>query len=284
MFLGARTTRREFALSIKKSDQKQPVSTRKATANAQNAKRSTGPRTAAGKATTRTNALRSGLWAMLPEPIGQGDLAEDPLAIELFISETALAFRPRDNVEEMQATRIATCYLKMRRANSMEARVLSGPLMTDEGKSVDATRPFVERDRGGLEQLVEWQTGVRAVVDVNFAAIYIMLRTHLAVCDGVRVSVPESDPSAPADSSWAQAEVQRIIDTHIGETILVWAFEQLHNLSNCMDRIAALRADHTRQRLSDYEGVTRIDQRIGRELQRAIAEYQKLQKRNLDAD
>ena len=271
-------------MPIKKSDQEQPVSTRKATANAQNAKRSTGPRTAAGKATTRTNALRSGLWAMLPEPIVQGDLAEDPLAIELFMSETALAFRPRDNVEEMQATRIATCYLKMRRANSMEARVLSGPLMTDEGKSVDATRPFVERDRGALEQLVEWQTGVRAVVDVNFAAIYIMLRTHLAVCDGVRVSVPESDPSAPADSSWAQAEVQRIIDTHLGGTILVWAFEQLQNLSNCMDRIAALRADHTRQLLSDYEGVTRIDQRIGRELQRAIAEYQQLQKRNLDAD
>lgn len=43
------------------SDVKRPISARKVQANRANAKRSTGPRTAAGKAVSRRNALRHGI-------------------------------------------------------------------------------------------------------------------------------------------------------------------------------------------------------------------------------
>jgi hypothetical protein len=49
-----------------------------------------------------------------------------------------------------------------------------------------------------------------------------------------------------------------------------------------MNRIAALRVENSRGRLGDYERLTRIDQRIGRELQRALAEYRQLGERDLD--
>jgi hypothetical protein len=62
----------------------------------------------------------------------------------------------------------------------------------------------------------------------------------------------------------------------------VWAYQQLEAYSDALSRIAVSRAEHTRGRLDDYERLTRIDQRIGRELQRALAEYRRLQERTLD--
>lgn len=268
-------------MSTKKPDPKRPVSARKATANAQNAKRSTGPRTAEGRATSRMNAVRSGLYTTMPFPILQGDLAEDPIAVQDTVSAIVAGLCPRDFLEQLQAIRVANCYVKSGRANAMEAQVLSGPLMTDEGKSVDSVQPFVTSDGDALEQFVEWLTGERAVDDVSFFGVYVMLRTHLELFDGVRVAELELDPAAPADRAWAQAEVQRIIDTHL-DVPLVWAFEQLQNMSDAMNRIAALRVENSRGRLGDYERLTRIDQRIGRELQRALAEYRQLGERDLD--
>src|SRR5205823_3550686 len=114
---------------------------RQASANRQNAKRSTGPRTTEGKVASRANALRSGLWAILPAPIIHGDLAEDPAEVQAFIASMVLSFAPRDVAEEMQAARIATCYLKMRRANTMEGQLLSGPLLNHDGRPVDVALP-----------------------------------------------------------------------------------------------------------------------------------------------
>lgn len=259
------------------------VSERKARANAENAKRSTGPRTAEGKATSRMNAFRSGLWAILPDPIVHGDLAEDPAEVQAFITATAQAFEPRDIAEEMQATRIATCYLKMRRASAMEGHLLSGPLMNHDGRPVDMTRPLLERDIDALEEFIEWQMGNRAVEEVDFVGVYFMLCTHLQLGDGGPVLEPVSPASGPSGPSWAQDAVQRILDTELDGYALVWAYGQVQDLREAMERVTALRADHARQRLHDYEGVTRIDQRIGREFQRALADYQKLRQRHLDA-
>jgi hypothetical protein len=260
---------------------KRPVSARKAKANAENAQRSTGPRTVEGKAKSRGNALRCGLYTSMPFPIMQGDLAEDPVAIENTVSAIVAGLAPRDYLEDLQATRVANCYLKGTRANAMEAQVLSGPLMTADGKSVDDTQPFVTRDAGALEQFIDWLTGERTVDEVDFTAVYFMLCMHLEVFDRVRVADPPNDPSMAAGRS--RAEVERIIDAHL-EAPLVWAFEHLEHMKDALNRVAAAHVEHTRGRLGDYDKLTRIDQRIGRELQRALAEYRRLQERDLDDD
>jgi hypothetical protein len=260
---------------------KRPVSERKATANAENAKHSTGPTSAQGKEASRMNAMRTGLYTARPAPILLGDLAEDPTAVQETVSAIVDDLRPRDYLEDMQAIRVANGYVKTGRANKMEAQVLSGPLMTDEGRSLDSDQPFLKTDLDALKQFVAWLTEKRTADTVDFRAIYLMLRSHLERA-GVQVGAPKPDPSVEADPAWAQIEVQRIIDTHLGELPHLWAYQQLDAYSDAFSRIAVSRAEHTRGRLDDYERLTRIDQQIGRELQRALAEYRRLQEPVLD--
>lgn len=88
-------------------------------ANRRNARKSTGPKTAAGKAVVAQNALRHGLTA---EHIVLFDEAGGDFAA--FHDELRATYRPADAVEEELVERIVVCAWRLRRAARIEAALM----------------------------------------------------------------------------------------------------------------------------------------------------------------
>jgi hypothetical protein len=85
-------------------------------ANRRNARKSTGPRTAAGRAVSSRNALRHGLTA---KQIVVSD--ESKKEFMDYYRECHEALAPADSVEEFHAERIIACQWRLRRAYRAEA-------------------------------------------------------------------------------------------------------------------------------------------------------------------
>lgn len=85
-------------------------------ANRRNARLSTGPKTAEGRATSRMNALKHGLTAR--QMVLFDETTED---FEAFFSEIIAALKPGDPVETQLAERIAVCAWRLRRSYRIEA-------------------------------------------------------------------------------------------------------------------------------------------------------------------
>ena len=80
-------------------------------ANRRNAKLSTGPKTAEGKARVSKNAIRHGVWSIHPVVYGL-ELPQDWEAFEAGIRES---LAPVGMLEEALATRVAFCFWRLRR-------------------------------------------------------------------------------------------------------------------------------------------------------------------------
>ena len=76
-------------------------------ANARDAKRSTGPRTEAGKVRSSQNATKYGFYQKELLPIPSGPMAEDQATIEEFIDGVVASLEPRDPAEQHVARQIA---------------------------------------------------------------------------------------------------------------------------------------------------------------------------------
>ena len=88
-------------------------------ANRTNAKRSTGPKTVAGKALSRMNAHKHGLTA---ETIVIGD--EDPRAFDMLRAELEEEYNPRPGIESELVERLAVLMWRMRRIPIFEAALI----------------------------------------------------------------------------------------------------------------------------------------------------------------
>ena len=88
-------------------------------ANRANAKRSTGPKTVAGKALSRMNAHKHGLTA---ETIVIGD--EDPKAFDMLRAELEEEYNPRPGIESELVERLAVLMWRMRRIPIFEAALI----------------------------------------------------------------------------------------------------------------------------------------------------------------
>jgi hypothetical protein len=89
-------------------------------ANRRNARKSTGPRTPAGRAVSRQNALRHGLTA--GDIIVRGESEAEFIAFYWDRYET---LAPADPVEEGLVERIITCEWRIRRIYRLEAALMS---------------------------------------------------------------------------------------------------------------------------------------------------------------
>jgi hypothetical protein len=94
-------------------------SERKCEANRLNALKSTGPKTAEGKARASQNAVKHGLTAASPVV-----LDEDPEAFAAFAREMTADLKPRGAIQRTLVERIVFIAWKLRRVPDVEARLL----------------------------------------------------------------------------------------------------------------------------------------------------------------
>jgi hypothetical protein len=95
-------------------------SERKIITNRENAKRSTGPKTEAGKAISSRNNTRHGL---------AGDRVvietEDPAKYEALRSDLMLAYKPANTSESILVEEIAQCFWRLQRARDIESETFN---------------------------------------------------------------------------------------------------------------------------------------------------------------
>lgn len=130
-----------------------PPSAARSAANRANARRSTGPRTAAGMAASSSNALSHGLTAgraLLP--------GEDPGELEALAAGIAAALRPRDALEAVLVDDVVAAAWRLRRVPRVEAGILA------LGSSSPAARALSGADAGAaLALAVAWTDGAHAL-------------------------------------------------------------------------------------------------------------------------
>ncbi len=108
--------------------------------NRRNARRSTGPRTPAGKAISRRNSLRHGLCA---NPAA--GVVEDGGQFELLYAELTQAIPPRNILEEQLVHQIAVSLWRRQRATRIDAAI--------SGIAVEAVQPWREEVQGWIERI-----------------------------------------------------------------------------------------------------------------------------------
>ena len=99
------------------------VSEKQMIANRQNALRSTGPKTADGKALAARNSLKHGLLAK-EVVITEGEGAEDQQTFDALLADLVIEFNPAGAMEEILVEEIAVCYWRQHRAHRCEVGML----------------------------------------------------------------------------------------------------------------------------------------------------------------
>lgn len=126
-------------------------------ANRRNALRSTGPRTAAGKAKSSLNAGKHFLGARSTGVLMRGAFAEDQDEAEAFVLEVMAELAPRGVRETAEALHIAALYLRRARLPELEAVALAGttraPLLAPETPGGPARITEQEQERAAHRAL-----------------------------------------------------------------------------------------------------------------------------------
>ena len=104
--------------------------------NRQNAQKSTGPKSQAGKEKSKLNALKHGLVAQATV-IPVGEAKESDTEFTQLVDRVMEEFEPQSFIEEMLTERIAICYWRLRRAAYAEVGEIRKSLDTSKGDIAD---------------------------------------------------------------------------------------------------------------------------------------------------
>lgn len=141
-----------------------PVSPKKAEANRRNSQRSTGPKTEAGKAASRLNAVKHGLLAK-EIVITRGDFQENEHEFAVLLERLREEKHPVGISEELEVQKIAYCYWRMARAIRCEHGAIRH--RTGDIRSRQARRRADEFDRADRlgDDLETNSHGIQALID-----------------------------------------------------------------------------------------------------------------------
>jgi len=153
------------------------TSERKRIANRENAQMSTGPRTAIGKAYSRQNALKHGLFARHKEDFVA--LGEAPRKYAKLLEHLCGYYQPVGRAEELEVERIAVCWWRLRRAWRYEnsANHTSNDGTPTRSPQVEAICKRVTKEA------VDTVLRLRALIDqVNRYGVFPDLQEKFAAC------------------------------------------------------------------------------------------------------
>jgi len=122
------------------------VSAKQRLANRRNARKSTGPKSARGKARSARNALKHGLLAqdvVVDTPHGHERQAD----FDALLADLVADLKPQSLIEQTLVERIATCYWRLRRAQRLEAGAIRSALQAPDPGAAE-----IEKSRRALDE------------------------------------------------------------------------------------------------------------------------------------
>ena len=153
------------ALSVK-LNQPTTVSERKLKANRENAKKSTGPRTAIGKTFSCRNALKEGL--IVRQITDFEALREDPEEYQELINGLWDQYQPIGKGEEIEVERIAVCYWKLKRVWRYENAVNLAARRDFVGRELNEQAEYCEKlDKENQAVIGELQNARKEIEDTG---------------------------------------------------------------------------------------------------------------------
>jgi len=287
------------------------ASERKLAANRRNARRSTGPRTPAGKAAVRYNALQHGLLAQ-EVVITTGDGREDPEEFRCLHSAFVDDLQPVGPLEHMLVEKIVVCYWRLRRVLRVETAEIRRRygVPASEGAAPPAaglpplaafgTLPYgaseiLQRSAAGIRHLLQVLADVRLVVQAA-GHLTESARDRLTTAFGSeegtvgrtcclysylitdREELEEEHPGLSTDG-WTPEECQQMILNALDE--------EHRRLASLTDQVAhreSLERDLRTACLAlpppdAADTLLRYETTLDRQLYKAIAELERLQRR-----
>ncbi len=169
-------------------------------ANRANATKSTGPRTAEGKARVRLNAIKHGPRAEQVVVLG-GPTAEDPAEFDSLLSGMLDDCKPAGALERVLVERLAVSYWRLRRAYRFEARAIEranepNPMskMLEELSQLPPHEPGLQELPGlrSLDKLVRYESMIDR--ELLRTAVQLERLQHTRKLEEQR-AVPEPGPS-----------------------------------------------------------------------------------------
>ena len=285
------------------------VSPAKLEANRKNALKSTGPKTPAGKAKVRWNALTHGLLAR-EAVILRGEGKEDPAEFAALLEDLVAAVVPDGPIEEMLVERIAVCYWRLSRACRCEVGLLRAELddyrASFYGPDVLGTpRHYTDyelplRIKDHRERIRQWEADYAALTsmmkegkpleetykwDKHWEHLYDMVKDKLKDA-GLKPTPSILTPSclhrALASSlDWSDQDIFKVLHAACGSRLV----EEHKALQRCQRETVTnpLALEVTRLSRSlpasrDMDRLLRYETAIERQLYRALAQLERLQR------
>ncbi len=146
--------KKKVSLDDQNQSENKPVSIHKLEANRRNALKSTGPKTSRGKACSRRNAVKHGLFTRDMDEIREN--GEDPREFQQYYRRLRNELQPVGPREEFEVEFIATCWLRLQRLWMYEnAEVEAGKLSVARQVEDGFYQPlFMEPSRETLMSLL----------------------------------------------------------------------------------------------------------------------------------
>ena len=246
------------------------ISERKQCANRENAQRSTGPRTEAGKKKSARNAETHGAYSGGARAISRGPFTESQDDLDDHLAQF-MGSAPPDVVARALLRRMAMLHWRLGRVDRYEAEILSAPAAGfNPGSAPEASSP--EDQIAALRAFGRWLVdGLDD--DVNFEHILARMRRQARIRRHVGIESEEEPPDAEDLS--AQARVEWHIEHTLGGLLEAtqWALDLVAVLEGEIiqrDRDARVIA---RKSLADMDKVSVITQRLTRELDGTTRQY-----------
>jgi hypothetical protein len=248
---------------------------RRARANRENAKRSTGPRTDEGKARSAANSTVHGCYATRSVAITRGSFAEDPDKVHELLESIVTDLRPRNSVEARHARTIAMLYLRLDRLERFEAVALAGTYSAEDGPHFLALGELRSR-----LAIADYALDMDEGEFLNCLAAAFVLIREFRFSDEQAAEIVASVDDRLADDAH-----RRLLDAVLEarfpdrEGQADWAIEYAARNGHLIDDIQNEQVRSAQTALK--EGMlqsTRIHLQIGRELERELTLYRELRK------
>jgi hypothetical protein len=258
---------------MKHSDRgpKHSVSEARLAANRANAKKSTGPRTAAGKRVAATNATKHGVFADSAFAVPRGPFQESAEEIAAYVDGVISALGPRDDLERSQARTIAILFLNAERLTRLASHAIAD----------DARAPSSDNYTRASE-LCNILEGAQAPEQMGWKDLCGYLSTHAGVSTS---GVPKPNLFKHLDQEYKDvfwALIAKCWTNH--DEALAWARQVRAHEAGAYDAAVAAGADKGAGRVlgESLERTTRIHGRLVGQIERAYALYERLKQRQLE--